>query len=176
MADTAEHQSASAETLGDLRGILEGQPFFEGLAEGHMTLLAACASLCGYRAGTRILAEHDHADFFMVIRSGRVALQSHLPGRQRETFLTLGPGDVLGWSWLVSPHRWHYDARARNDVHVVRFDAGVLRQRMDHDPALGYAVFQRFTTLIVQRMQAARLQGLDIYAGQDEREQGGAHG
>ncbi len=174
MADDREHDGAAAETLKDLRALIAEQPFVDGLADEHITLLAACASLCGYRAGTRILAEHDHAGFFMLLRSGRVALESQLPGRGRETFLTLGAGDVLGWSWLVLPYRWHYDARAATDTHVIRFDAGVLLQQMERDPALGYAIHQRFTTLIVQRMQAARLQGLDIYAGGAGN--GGLHG
>jgi hypothetical protein len=62
------------------------------------------------------------------------------------------------------------------DVHIIRFDAGVLLRQMERDPALGYAIHQRFTTLIVQRMQAARLQGLDIYAGHDDQRTGGLHG
>lgn len=151
----------------ELLEILEGRPFFHGMDAGHLKLLAACAALRSFEPDTYLLREHEPAGAFYLIRSGTVALQGASPGRDARTFMTLGEGDLLGWSWLVEPYRWHYDARAVTPVHTVHFDAGTLRERMERDPALGYDLLKRFTALIVERLQAARLQALDIYGDGD---------
>jgi CRP-like cAMP-binding protein len=153
--------------VNELLEILKGQTFFQGLGEQHVRLLTAGASLRTFRADETLFREHEEATAFYLVRSGRVALESRLPGRRAETFMTLGPGEVLGWSWLMPPYRWHYSARALEETHTVHFDAPVLHDCMDRDPVLGYALYQRFAALIVQRLQAARLQAMDIYGGGD---------
>ena len=153
--------------MNELLEMLKDRPFFEGLSEAHMKLLAACAALRSFEPDAFLFREHEPAEAFYLVRSGTVALESRLPGRAARAFTTLGEGDILGWSWLIPPYRWHYDARAITPVHTVHFDAAALRGRMDHDPELGYALLKRFTGLIVERLQAARLQSLDIYGDAD---------
>ncbi|WP_018994478.1 cyclic nucleotide-binding domain-containing protein [Thioalkalivibrio sp. ALJ2] len=147
----------------ELLAILEDQPFFEDFDPKHLHLLAACAAKLSYPADTRLMRDHEPTETFWLIREGQVALESPL----REgcvTFQTLGPGDILGWSWLLPPYRASYDARALTELHTLRFDAGVLREHMEADPAFGYMLMKHFSALIVQRLQAARLQALDIYS------------
>ncbi|HSP00801.1 MAG TPA: cyclic nucleotide-binding domain-containing protein [Thioalkalivibrio sp.] len=153
--------------MNELLEILRDQAFFEGLREEYLRLVAADASLRTFRADEYLFREHEEARAFYLIRTGRVALESRLPGRRSEIFMTLGHGDVLGWSWLMPPYRWHYSARALEETHTVHFDAPALHACMNRDPVLGYALFQRFAALIVQRLQAARLQAMDIYGGGD---------
>ncbi|WP_018948250.1 cyclic nucleotide-binding domain-containing protein [Thioalkalivibrio sp. ALMg11] len=146
----------------ELLAIIEEQPFFEDMEPAHKRLLAACAAERSYEADTRLMRDHEPAETFWLIRSGQVALES--PLREGTVpFQTLGPGEIVGWSWLLPPYRASYDARAVTDIHTLRFDAGVLRDRMEADPAFGYRLMKHFAALIVQRLQAARLQGLDIY-------------
>src|SRR5690606_42051103 len=57
-----------------------------------------------FPAGARLFAEGDPADRFWTVSSGRVALDVHVPGRPPATVDTLGPGELVGWSWLVPPH------------------------------------------------------------------------
>lgn len=143
--------------------IIREQPFFQDMEPGHQHLLASCAEECGYTAGARLMRDHEPSEAFWLIRSGQVALESRL----REgtlPFQTLGPGDILGWSWLLPPYRASYDARAVTDIHTLRFDAAVLRSQMEDDSAFGYMLMKHFAALIVQRLQATRLQALDIYS------------
>ena len=76
---------------------------------------------------------------------------------------TLHGGDVLGWSWLFEPYRWHFDADAVEPVSTVAFDASCLRTKCDTDPRLGYQLAQRFARVMLERLQAARLRLLDVY-------------
>ena len=61
------------------------------------------------------------------------------------------------------PSAVHLDARALGPVHVVAFDAACLRGKADDDPALGYELMRRFIPVIVERLQATRVQLLDVY-------------
>ncbi|WP_024328578.1 cyclic nucleotide-binding domain-containing protein [Thioalkalivibrio sp. ALR17-21] len=149
--------------MNELLAIIEKEPFFEDMAPEHRRLLAACAAKCSYTAGTRLMRDHEPTETFWLIREGQVALESPLR-EGNVAFQTVGPGDILGWSWLLPPYRASYDARAVTDIHTLRFDAGVLRERMEADPAFGYVLMKHFAALIVQRLQAARLQALDIYS------------
>ena len=48
-------------------------------------------------------------------------------------------------------------------MHVVAFDAACLRGKADEDSVLGYELMRRFIPVIVERLQATRVQMLDIY-------------
>ena len=87
-----------------------------------------------------------------------------VPGRGDQIVETLGPGTVLGWSWLHPPYRWHFGAVARLATTAIAFDAASVRRRCDADPAFGYAALRAFTPVITERLQATRLRLLDLYA------------
>jgi len=48
-------------------------------------------------------------------------------------------------------------------VLAVRMDGACLRGKCDADPRLGYELMQRFAGLMTSRLQATRLQLLDVY-------------
>lgn len=147
-----------------MRQLLAAQPFFEGVSAEHIGTLAAFASEVRFASGERIIREHGDADCFYLIVSGRLGLRAHVPPRGTVSIQSLGPGELLGWSWMHEPRQWHFDGYARGEVHAIRFDATAVRDAMENDKALGYAVLQRFVDAILERLQATRLQMLDVYA------------
>ena len=64
---------------------------------------------------------------------------------------------------LVEPYLNHFDARSRGVTHAIRFDAAALRLRFEQDRELGYELMRSFASVIVERLQATRLQLLDVY-------------
>jgi CRP/FNR family cyclic AMP-dependent transcriptional regulator len=147
--------------------LLSGHPFFAGLDESTVSTLEGCARNVHFRAGDYLFREAEAADQFFVIRRGRVALDVHAPGRGVFVFDTVEEGDVVGWSWLISPYRWFFDARAVQEVSAVAIDATCLRAKCDEDPVLGYALMQRVAHVMYQRLQAARVRQLDLYGSHD---------
>jgi CRP/FNR family transcriptional regulator, cyclic AMP receptor protein len=143
--------------------LLTEVPAFEGMAPERLELIAGCAVNRVFERGEHLLREGDPADVFYVIRAGHVALETYVPQRGALTIETLHDGDLVGWSWLVSPHRTVFDARASGTVHTMAFDGRCLRGKCEDDPALGYDLLTRFVTVIVERLQATRLQLLDVY-------------
>ena len=152
-----------------LEPLLRGHKFFAGLDSEYLTLLTGCASNVVFAADSFLFREGEPAETFYLIREGKVALEIAAPGRGALVVQTLGPGDVAGFSWLFDPHRWEFDGRAVERVLAVRMDGACLRGKCDADPRLGYELMQRFAGLMTSRLQATRLQLLDVYGHAHDR-------
>jgi hypothetical protein len=148
-------------TLRSIGDLLAAHPFFAGLPGADVDLIAGCGENVRVGPGEMLFTEGTAADRFYVIRRGRISLTVHGPGQGDIAIATVTDGDVLGWSWLFPPYRWHYDARSVAEVSAVALDGGCLRGKCDDDPALGYRLMQRFARLMEQRLQETRLQ-LDV--------------
>jgi CRP-like cAMP-binding protein len=143
--------------------ILAHHSFFQDIDPSYRQLMAGCAANVRFPAGADLFREGDAANAFYLIRHGLVALQVFIPGQGRITIETIASGDVLGWSWLFPPYRWHFDAQALELTRAIAFDGACLRAKCDDDHDLGYALMQRFARIMMQRLQATRLQLLDVY-------------
>ena len=143
--------------------VLAKHPFFAGLDTRTLDLLSGCAANMRFNPGDCIAREGDPANHFHIIRSGRISVEIGIPGRGPHTLQTLGEGEVLGWSWLVPPHRWHFDARAIDPVRTIGLDAECLRAKCDDDHRLGYQLLSRFAGVMAKRLKAARMQLMDVY-------------
>ncbi len=142
---------------------LAEHPFFAGLPSHYVEVLSGCGENAIYKADSLIAAEGSRADLFFVLRSGRVALELQHAPQPPVRIQTLDAGDVVGWSWLFPPYRWSFDVRAVQDVRAIRLSGRCIRDHCDEDPAMGYALMQRFSRLMMQRLEATRLQLLDLY-------------
>ena len=138
-------------------------PFFHGLCDDYLQLMGDCAKNVVFRAGSIIAAEGSEANEFFVLKKGRVALQLHASPVGILRIQTLDAGDILGWSWLFPPYQWSVEAMAVQDIHAIQFDGQCLRDKCDRDPVMGYALMQSFSRLMIQRVEATRLQLLDLY-------------
>jgi CRP-like cAMP-binding protein len=116
-----------------------------------------------FKAGEIIFREEEAADHFYLIREGKVALEASIPGRSPVLLQTVGENEVLGWSWLFPPYRWHFAARTAETTRALAFDGKCLRNKCDADHDLGYELMKRFASIMLQRLQATRLQLLDVY-------------
>jgi|CZKG01.1.fsa_nt_gi CRP/FNR family cyclic AMP-dependent transcriptional regulator len=142
--------------------LIAAAPTFAGLSQDQLRLIAACAVNERFPAGAMLFREGEAAEHFFLIREGMVALEVHAPGR-RLVIETLQRGEVVGWSWLFEPYRWQFDARAREATAAVVFDGACLRAKCEADHELGYQLMRRFAAAMTQRLQATRLQLLDVY-------------
>jgi CRP-like cAMP-binding protein len=143
--------------------LLTDSPVFAGLEPDQLEFIAGCARNVGFDRDERVFREGEPADVFYLVRRGRVALSAHVPGRGDVTIDTIEPGEVLGWSWLFPPFRWHFDARAVEDVRAVVFDGECLRGKCADDHALGHELLLRFGKVMIDRLRATRVRLLDVY-------------
>jgi CRP-like cAMP-binding protein len=146
-----------------LERIVREHPFFAGIGEEFGKLVCGCAKNVRFEAGQYLFREGEPADEFYLLRQGRAALELTAPGRGAVTFQTLGAGEIVGVSWLIPPYRWSYDAKALELVRAIAINAACLRAKCEADHDLGYEMMKRFMPVLVQRLQATRLQILDVY-------------
>lgn len=146
-----------------LEQLLENHPFFQDMACDICQIVVGCAANERFAASDYLFHEGEPADKFYLIRHGSVALEIYLPGRQALVVETLHAGDILGWSWLIPPYRWFCDARAVQLTRVLSLDARCLRDKMENNHELGYELYRRFMPVVAKRLQAGRLQLIDMY-------------
>lgn len=142
---------------------LAEQPFCKELTQAQVEFLAGCAKNARFAAGEYLVREGSLAEALYLIRTGRVTIESHLPGKGPVSVDTLGPGDILGWSVLLPPFRWHLDARALEPTLAFELDANCVRGKVQADHGFGYAFTLRLLAAASQRLTHARLQQLDVY-------------
>ncbi|MEU3459327.1 cyclic nucleotide-binding domain-containing protein [Streptomyces sp. NPDC006733] len=131
-------------------------------AENRERILALSREV-SFPAGERIFEEGGRAEHFWIIRTGAVYLDLHVPGRRAPTVEALGPGDLLGWSWLFAPYRWHLGAQALSPVRAREFDAEQVRALCEEDPVLGRELVLACAEVIAHRLTASRTRLLDLY-------------
>lgn len=150
-------------TIHTFEQVLAEHPFFKDLSEPHLDTVVGCASNVVFQPGEFIFREGEAADRFYVVREGKVAVEVFVPNRGPVTIETIEGGEVLGWSWLFAPYRARFDARAMNAVRALSLDGACLRAKCEKDPGLGYELLKRFTQVVVSRLEATRMQLLDLY-------------
>ena len=143
--------------------LLAQHPFFMDLQPDYIELAAGCARNVAFKQGEYIFKEGKDANDFFLIKSGTIALQMEVPSRPPVTIETIAEGDILGWSWLVPPYRWLYDACAMETTRAIALDGKCLRTKCEENHDLGYELFKRVMVIMEHRLQAARLQMMDVY-------------
>ena len=142
--------------------VLQQHPFSDELSARHLEILAGMVRLSRFGTDTVIFREGDECTEFYLISSGRIALEIVAPGRIFRV-QTLGAGDELGWSSMLMGSGKHFQARALEPVELLEFEGADLLKVCRSDPEFGYALMYRMLGVVSERLQATRLQLLDIY-------------
>ncbi len=145
------------------RSTLSGLAFTEGLEPDQLDRIAGIASPVRWDAGETVFREGDPDSLLYVVREGRVAIEVAVPGRGRVTILTVGPGEVFGWSALFHPRPKTASARTVEATTAIALDAPGLQELCDADTRLGYVLARRILDVVAERLKATRMQLLDIY-------------
>jgi len=147
----------------NLEKYLSEHPFLSGLSPEHLKLITGCASNVVFKAGQFIFREGEAADKFYLIRQGQVVVETFVPQKGPLVIRTRSEDDIFGWSWMVPPYKWHFDARAAELTRALAIDGKCLRTKCEEDHNLGYEIMKRFATVIAERLEATRLQLMDVY-------------
>jgi CRP-like cAMP-binding protein len=147
----------------ELKPRIADHPFFQGLSRELVEVLARNATEQTYNTGDLLIREGEPANEFLLVTNGKVALEVVAPDRPRLTIQTIGPGEVIGWSWITAPYRWQLDARALKPTKAIVLEAPILREALESRPSDGYQFLLRLLPVIGQRLENTRMQLLDIH-------------
>ena len=144
--------------MGDdtIRKVLGGNDFFRRFPDGYLDFLEKHATEIEVKQGEMVFRQGDRADRFFLLLSGNVNVS--VPAIYGPTLVIqeLGPGKILGWSWLISPYEWDFQAEAMSDARLITFDGKAVLKHCEEDNQFGYALLKRFTELMSERLHAGR--------------------
>lgn len=137
--------------------------FLRGLTHDQLALLADCALPAQFKAGQIIFREGEKAKLFYLIEKGKVVLESKAEFGKPVVIDTIGAGDLLGWSWMMPPYKWHFTARALEPTEAIYFAGTILRDYCERDHSLGFELHKRLSAVMMKRLQAARRKMLAMH-------------
>jgi CRP-like cAMP-binding protein len=138
-------------------------PLFRLLPSHVKAVLAEGAAEVDLAAGETIVQRGRSADDIYLIERGLVVLEVEAGQHPALEVQTLRAGEVLGVSWLFEPYQWGFSGRVVQDVHAIRLDGAAIRRRCEVDHELRHAVLSIFGQVMYRRLQATRMQLLDVY-------------
>jgi CRP/FNR family transcriptional regulator, cyclic AMP receptor protein len=138
-------------------------PFFQGLDPQLAEEADRLATERRFDTGAWIVRDGEPAAWFYLIFHGKVALEVATAEKPHLTIQTVGPGEVLSWSWLVPPYLWRLDARALKPTQVLAIDGVAYREILAAHPEQGFQFLVRLLPIIAKRLENAELQLLDIH-------------
>lgn len=160
-------QSTAPDATPDPVTALSASWFGAGLSPEAVARLAAIAELRDIERGAVITREGQVTEAFAIVLSGRVALRTLVPERGMVTILTVEPGDVVGWSAIVPPHRSTSETVAIETVRLLELPGERLRALLRADHALAASVYPRVLQVVGRRLAATRMQLLDLFAREE---------
>jgi CRP-like cAMP-binding protein len=140
---------------------LAAHKFFSGLSDDVLKFLCEHSSACEIKKGQILFRQGENADKFYVVRNGRISIQMPAIMGPNLEIQTLGEDQVLGWSWLISPYKWSFQAIAEEDSELLMFDGKTILARCEQEPKFGYELLKKFAALMSIRLDAARQKMMD---------------
>ena len=150
------------QTIGELLATL---PLVSSLSDEDRAKLAAIGRVDDVPIGTVLFREGDRSDAIWLVAGGRVGLSMRCPGRPETLLLTLGTGELLGWSALTSDAQRVATGRVTERATLIRFERDAVQALCDQDHDIGYALMRLAFAEVAQRLQDTRLQLLDLFGG-----------
>ncbi len=145
---------------GDIRQALEECEFFSGLVTGDLEKIAELCQIRNYEVGETLFRQGDFGEHLWAVADGQFSLERSIElGKQKGSVVisTLGKGRILGcWSSLLGePHILMCSAVCEKPAVVLRLSGSKLREIMHADTDLGYAIMEKLSFLLRDRVQSA---------------------
>ncbi len=142
---------------------LSQQALFAGLDEKYIAILSQHARKLRIEKGEMLFRQGEPAEKFYVVCDGRISIQIPSVYGPPLEIQALGNDEVAGWSWLIAPYRWSFQAKAEQDTDLLEFDGPAILARCEAEPRFGFELLKRFAALMSERLEAARLKMMETW-------------
>ncbi|HET6573204.1 MAG TPA: Crp/Fnr family transcriptional regulator [Fimbriiglobus sp.] len=132
--------------------------FLQSLDDRCLMDLASGASPFTRAAGEYLTRAGETSDALYLIQSGTVLVGSESADGELAPLMTVGPGGVVGCSWVVPPYDSKFTSRAVGPVHGLVIDAAWLRDRCERNHELGYHLHREINADLTRRLVASQEQ------------------
>jgi len=147
----------------DLIKGLQDIQFLHDLDPAHLEQIAKIAQLYDFNPGDVVFREGQTAESVYLVVSGKLSLELSPSTMYRKQLLSVGRGEMLGWSSLVEQPRFAATAVVVEPSQLVRIDGVRLRAICDADPQFGYEFMCRTMRALAKRLTATWTQLAHLY-------------
>ena len=137
-----------------LLATLKGIHFLRGVSQEHLEQIAEVADCCDFENHEVVFHSGDVAEGIFLVVFGKLSIELGDVVTDRKRIVTVGPGELLGWSSLLEHPKLAATARALEPTRLVRIDSARLAAICEDDPEFGYQFFRRTTVALAKRLNA----------------------
>ena len=150
------NKDSMIETLREIR-------FLHDIGPMHIEQIAKIARVRDFNEDDVVFRQGDAAQHVYLVVSGNVSLEICAAGAGCKQILTLGPGELLGWSSVLEQLSYTARARVLERTQLVEINVAQLLAMCDQDPQFGYELMRQVALALAKRLSATRMQLLDVY-------------
>jgi CRP-like cAMP-binding protein len=128
----------------------------QGLSDADAAVVMAMASTIQVPSGGILFELGAEAECLYVVVRGRIDLTLPMKIRDADEDVLLEekhPGETLGWSALIPPHRFTLKAKAPMASELLAFPRKALLAHFEANPIVGQAVTRNVARVIGRRLQ-----------------------
>lgn len=127
-----------------------------GLADSEIAELMRLATPARLASGETLFHLGDAAEAVYLVERGQIALTLpvRVAGREEDVLVEeRGPGQMVGWSGLIPPHRFTLNAKAPLETALLALPRAALLDYFATRPHVAYTVTRNVATVVGQRLQ-----------------------
>jgi CRP/FNR family cyclic AMP-dependent transcriptional regulator len=139
-------------------------PFFGGLDDAQLKAIAMLADEVDFPTGATLFENDQAAAALYLLLTGNVELSYVVtdrmdPGLRKEFYVSdINPGEIIGISALVEPHRYTSTARVVSPSCVLKMDAVALRALCDANSQMAANLMRQIARVAMERLHDTRIQ------------------
>jgi CRP/FNR family transcriptional regulator, cyclic AMP receptor protein len=149
-------KTAEEKNMNVIEAAIIEHPFFQTMQPEHLSLLSANAVETQFKTEDVLFRENEPANRLFLIQTGKIDLSWRSNDACSVGAAEIGPGQVLGWSWLFPPFMWHFTAKVMEPTSAVVLDGGRLLVACETNPQFGYALMKRIAQIVIDRLLRER--------------------
>ena len=133
---------------------LFAEGLFKGLAPDEVKAFLRMCQEKTYPDGTSLFKEQSDATKLYLILTGGIVLHFEMPQRENAdtTITSLKPGDTVGWSAVVPPHRYALSGYCQGKTTLLEIDRDTLEVLFETNYHLGYIFMRNIAVLAGERV------------------------
>jgi len=127
-----------------------------GLSSAEVEQVMALGTRITVPSGGALFKLGDPADRIFLVERGRIQLTLPMQVRGREEEILVeekSPGQTVGWSALIPPHRFTLSARAPLTSEATALPRERLQQFLEGSPRTAYKISSNLALVIGRRLQ-----------------------
>lgn len=148
----------------NLVNYLQTHTILSALQPGYLDRLVAHATEIRLQKDDLLFRQGEPAEQFYVMKAGKMMVGVPAINGPALEVQELGVDDVIGWSWLIAPYKWTFEAKAQEDTTLIAFDGKAILAECEADPAMGFALMKIFASLMSSRLHASRMRMMQSWA------------